>query len=682
MDTHGAPYSMEKKGPRERIENLRRLISHHNNRYYVLDDPEISDFEYDLLLRELDGLERKFPHFASPESPTARVGGKPAEEFIRGTHSTPMLSLQNAFTEEEMYEFEKRIRKILGEEKVTYAGEIKMDGVAVEVVYLNGRMDRALTRGDGFVGEDITGNVRTIGGIPLALNPSPGTEVPERMEARGEVYMEKEAFRGFNRERVKEGGDAFANPRNAAAGSLRQLDPRVTARRPLKAFFYGIGLTNGISLKNQGEILDALKNLGLPVNSIWRKCESVSDGIDFFREVEKIRESLPFEADGIVLKVDSLEQQARLGAISKSPRYAIAYKFPPTQGTTELKEIIVQIGRTGILTPVAILNPIRISGVEVKRATLHNLDEITRKDIRVGDTVVVQRAGDVIPEVVKPVPSKRSGKEKVFSMPLTCPECSSAVARDEEGVAHRCTGKECKGRLRESLKHFVARKAMDLEGLGEKTINLLIEEGLVRNMADLYQIPREALQELPGFGEKLAENMVVSIKRGTRPTLSRFLFALGIRHVGEHLASTLASRFQTIDNLTEASLDELTQIKDVGPEAARSIVDFFSSPDGRETVNGLLQAGVNPLTEARSEGALEGKTFLFTGVLSIPRREATRLVLDLGGAVASSVSKRVDYVVAGKEAGRKRIEADTLGISILSEDEFISMIEEERDGHV
>ncbi len=658
----------------KRVRELREIIEYHNYRYYALQDPEVSDQEYDILLKELVDLETAFPHLQSTESPTQRVGAPPASEFARITHSYPMLSLQNAFDEEEVLEFDRRVRKMLGLDAVEYVAEIKVDGVAVEVIYNGGVLDKASTRGDGYVGEEITNNIKTLKDIPLALESRDGTRVPELLEARGEVFMEKDAFRWLNGQRAKKGQPLFANPRNAASGSLRQLDPRITAKRPLKVFFYGTGIFSGADLAGHWDVLNTLESLGLPVNGKRALCGSIEEAIRLHRAIEDDRGGLPFEADGIVLKVNSLRFQEKLGQISRSPRHSIAFKFSPSQGTTVVKDIVVQVGRTGIVTPVASLKPVIIGGVEVKRATLHNMDEIERKDIRIGDTVVVQRAGDVIPEVVKPVLSKRETSAVKFAMPPSCPICGAPIERVEGEAAHRCTGDSCPAKLKESIKHFAGRKGLDIEGLGDKIISLLIGEGVVASPADLFRLSEDDLKDLPRLGEKSARNIVAAIERSRKTTLGRLIFALGIRNVGEHLSNLLADQFGSVDNLMRASYEELLNVKEVGPEAAGSIRAFFSSKEGRDLVSSLMEAGIYFGEKERAGESLTGLTFVFTGSLaSMTRDEAKESVLRLGGKVASSVSQKVDMLVAGADPGSKLERAKGLGIRIVTEEEFLTI---------
>ncbi len=667
---------MERYDAEKRIEELKKIIEHHNHRYYSLQDPEISDAEYDLLLRELVELEEEFPHLKLSDSPTMRVGAPPVSEFARVRHSLPMLSLQNAFGEDEIFEFDKRVRKMLALDTVEYVAEIKVDGIAVEVIYVDGVLENASTRGDGYTGEDITNNIKTVKDVPLTLAEEGKNGVPRILEARGEIYLGKDAFRWLNNQRAKNGEPLFANPRNAASGSLRQLDPRITAKRPLKMFFYGAGIIEDAAVKSHWEILHMFRALCLPVNEKMKLCSSVDEAIRFYRTVEEGRESLPYEADGIVLKVNSLSHQATLGQISRSPRHSIAFKFSPTQGTTVVEDIVVQVGRTGILTPVAHLKPVKIGGVEVKRATLHNMDEIERKDIRIGDTVIVQRAGDVIPEVVKPVLSKRDEEGEAFVMPESCPVCGARVERVEGEAAHRCTGDSCFAKMKESMKHFVSRKALDIDGLGDRIITLLINEGLVRNPADIFRLTEEDLKDLPRLGEKSARNLVIAIEQGRNTTLSRFIHALGIKNVGEHLSNLLADAFGSMDNLMEASYDDLLRIKEIGPEAAGSIRSFFSAEGGRAFVADLMSAGIQIEEREQTAGSLTGMTFLFTGTLKfMSRADAQKRVEDLGGLVASSLSRKVDVLVVGEGPGSKLEKAKNLGLKTMPEEEFLKLVD-------
>ncbi len=652
---------------KKRIEELRELIHYHNYRYYVLNEPEISDAEYDRLFRELEELESKYPEFITPDSPTQRVGAKPLEEFGTYEHSIPMLSLNSVTEEHEVWEFDERVRRALGEEEIEYVLEPKIDGLAMELVYRDGVLVVGSTRGDGRVGEDVTQNLKTIRSIPLRL-------MKERLpllEVRGEVYMPVSKFKELNRELGMRGERMFANPRNAAAGSVRQLDPRVTASRPLDFFAYGIGRADGREFRTQWEILNYLKEVGFRVSPLVRLFRSIKEVIECHDEIEKIRDELDYEIDGVVVKVNSIEQQNRLGTISRSPRWAIAYKFAPREEFTKVKDIVVQVGRTGALTPVAILEPVQIGGVTVSRATLHNEDELKRKDVRIGDTVVVERAGDVIPEIVSVVKSKRTGAEKEFRMPDRCPVCGAEVLK--EGPIRRCIGVACPAQLKERIKHFASQRAMDIEGLGEKVIEQLVDRDMVSDPADLYFLSMRDLLKLDRMGEKLAQKILDAIDKSRHTTFGRLIYALGIRHVGEHTASLLASHFKNMDELRNATYDELVSIPEIGPEVARSIILFFEHESTDRLLRKLEDAGVRYEPAEEGEKTLAGKTFVFTGRISIPREEAKMLVEQLGGRVSSSVSKKTDYVVAGEDPGSKLAKAQQLGVKIIDEDEFMAL---------
>jgi DNA ligase (NAD+) len=683
---------MNHETARSRIESLRTTILHHNRRYYQLDDPEIADADYDLLLRELTDLETEFPDLLTPDSPTQRVGAPPLEKFGAVTHRTPMLSLANAFSDEEIREFDRRCHRFLGnDDPIRYVVEPKLDGLAVNLLYESGRLTVGSTRGDGAVGEDVTLNLRTIPAIPLfvprpedrAGTPGDGmAAVPERIEVRGEVCMEREAFRNLNRRRTERGDTPFANPRNAAAGSLRQLDSRITARRPLTLFCYAIGTAEGVSFRTHGEVLRTLAAWGFQVNPLIRPAVEIEECIQYYHHIDLIREELPYEIDGIVIKVNDLALQERLGTVSRSPRWAVACKFAPIQEQTVIEDIIVQVGRTGVLTPVAVMKPVRVGGVMVSRATLHNDDEIRKKDIRIGDTVMIQRAGDVIPEVVEVVQTARTGAEKPFIMPETCPECGSRVVRMEDEVAHRCIGIACPAQIRERIAHFASRGALDIEGLGDKMVTQLVTNGLIHDPADLFFLTREQLLGLERMAEKSASNLLVAIAQAKNPPLDRLIFALGIRHVGEHTAKRLAQAHGALDALMTATAEELQTVRDIGPEVAATVAGFFREPANLQVIEKLRSAGVGdmmphrvPMATARSQAApLAGKTFVFTGTLAqMGRSEAKALVESLGGAVGSSVTKTTDYVVAGKAAGSKIEKARQTGIAILDEGAFFAL---------
>ena len=658
----------------ERAEKLREEIRRYDYYYYVLNQPLISDAEYDKLFRELLELEEKYPKLRTPDSPTQRVGAPPAEEFAPVEHAIPMLSLNNCFSDEELEEWDDRVRRMLEGEPVEYACEPKLDGVSVELVYVDGVFTVGSTRGDGRVGEDVTRNLRTIKPVPLRLFPANG-EVPRLLEVRGEVYMEKETFRRLNEERERAGEPLFANPRNAAAGSLRQLDPNITASRPLKAFFYAIGRVEGIEIRSQVELLTTFPKLGLPVNPLWKLCKTLDEVKAFYRELLAMRDELPYEADGMVVKVNDFAQREILGEVARAPRWAIAYKFPAEEATTRVLDIVVQVGRTGALTPVALLEPVEVSGATVSRATLHNEDEVRRKDIRIGDWVIVRRAGEVIPEVVKSIPERRTGAEKEFKMPERCPACGGPVVRPPGEVAYRCENLSCPARIKESIRHFASRRAMDIEGLGEKLVDQLVETGLVRKLSDIYRLKKEDLVNLERMGEKSAQNLLDQIERSKTAGLARLIFALGIRYVGERLAEILAEHFPSLEALSNATYEELIQIPEIGPRIAQSIVDFFRNEENRKLIQEFKELGVKTAAEKPKEGALSGKAFVFTGTLSaFTREEARRLVESLGGRVASSVSRKVDYVVVGADPGEKLRKAQELGITILNEEEFRKLV--------
>jgi DNA ligase (NAD+) len=663
----------------KRISELRDLIEYHNRRYYQLDDPEISDFEYDKLMRELADLEERFPDIDRTASPTQRVGASPLEKFGTVTHLTPMLSLGNAFSEEEVSEFNERIKRLLGDKaEPDFVAEPKIDGVAVNLIYEKGVFLVGATRGDGLTGEDVTQNLRTIRILPLKMRPRDRDGIPERIEIRGEVYLEKEAFRKLNERRVEQGESAFANPRNAAAGSLRQLDPRITAKRPLRIFCYGVGSVEGKSFTTHWDTLKMLGDWGFPTNPDIRLARDVQDCVGYYHHIESDRENLPYEIDGIVLKVNSLSLQDRLGMVSRSPRWAVAVKFAPTQATTIVEDIVIGVGRTGVLTPVAVMKPVQVGGVTVSRATLHNEDEIAKKDVRIGDTVIVQRAGDVIPEVVKVVEGRRTGSEKPYRMPEKCPVCGSKVVRLEGEVAHRCIDLACPAQIRENIRHFVSRGGMDIEGLGDKIVSQLLDAGLIRDPADLYAITKEQLLELERFADKSAENLIAAIARSKHPPLERLLFALGIRHVGEYVAKILARKFGNVGKIETASQEELTAIDGIGPTIAESIFKFSHEPHNLKILRKLEQADVRPVVEKQAtSSALAGKTFVFTGSLKgLSREKAKVLVVSLGGTATSTVSKKTDYVVAGEDPGSKFDKAKSLGVAILDEEGFLRRIRE------
>jgi DNA ligase (NAD+) len=670
--------TMNMKNAADRIEKLRKEINRHNYLYYVLDSPEITDADYDALFRELAELEEKHPELVTADSPTQRVGGAPLEKFSQVAHRIPMLSLENALSESEIADFDERIKRFLGlpaGDDIDYVCEPKMDGLAVELVYEEGDFTVGSTRGDGFVGEDVTQNLKTVKTIPLRLTTN---EPPGRLEVRGEVYLALKAFQKLNEEREEAGESPFANPRNAAAGSLRQLDSRVTAKRPLSIFCYAPGEVAGYDFNSQNEFISTIPEWGLPVNPLARKVRGIREVIRFYQEMSEQRDSLPYEIDGVVVKVDSFALQRDLGEKTRSPRWAIAYKFPPRQAVTVVEDIVPQVGRTGVITPVAHLRPVEVSGVLVSRATLHNWEEMEKKDIRAGDTVVVERAGDVIPAVVRVVKEKRTGGEKSLPIPAKCPECGSEVVKIPGEVAVRCLGLSCPAQIRESLIHFASRNAMDIDGLGDKYIEQLLRLGLVKNVADLYSLSKDDFMKFDRMGDKLAENLLNAIARSKDRELSRFIYALGIRHVGEHTARLLATAFGSLENLEKATEDELLSIREIGPQVAQSIVTFFKNPENIAVIGRMLEAGVNPAREEKKIGGrFAGKTFVFTGALTrFSRDEAKRMVENEGGHAAGSVSRKTDFVVAGAEAGSKLAKARELGVTALTEEEFLHMLEE------
>jgi len=683
---------MNREAARTRIESLRATILYHNRRYYQLDDPEIADADYDLLLRELIDLETEFPDLITPDSPSQRVGAPPLEKFGSVTHRTPMLSLANAFSDEEIREFDRRCRRFLeSDDPIHYVAEPKLDGLAVNLLYESGRLTVGSTRGDGATGEDVTLNLRTIPAIPLSVprtedpSPPPGggmAAVPERIEIRGEVCMEREAFRNLNRRRTEQGEPPFANPRNAAAGSLRQLDSRITARRPLTMFCYAIGTADGVAFRTHEAVLRTLAAWGFQVNPLIRPAVDIEECIHYYHHIGQMREELPYEIDGIVIKVNDLRLQERLSAVSRSPRWAVACKFKAIRERTVIEDIVIQVGRTGVLTPVAVMRAVRVGGVMVSRATLHNEDEIRKKDIRIGDTVMIQRAGDVIPEVVEVVQTARTGSEKPFVMPETCPECGSRVVRMEGEVAHRCIGIACPAQIREHIAHFASRGALDIEGLGDKMVAQLVTNGLIHDPADIFFLTKERLLGLERMAEKSASNLLEAIGRAKSPPLDRLIFALGIRHIGEQTAKRLAQACGTLDAFMAATSEELQTVRDIGPEVAASIIGFFREAANLQVIQKLRSAGIGdmmphrvPMETARLPAApLAGKTFVFTGTLSrMGRNEAKALVESMGGAVGSSVTKTTNYVVAGEAVGSKIEKARQQGIAILDEAAFLAL---------
>ncbi len=659
---------------RARIDELRQLIRHHDHRYYTLDAPEISDAAYDALARELEALEKKHPDLVTPDSPTQRVGGAPQSRFERVTHHQQMLSLANCFDDAELTEFDARVRKLLGVDRVDYVCEPKMDGLAIELVYEHGRFVQGSTRGDGIVGEDVTANLRTVRNLPLELQRG----APTRLEVRGEVFIKKKDFQRMNEALLARGEEPFVNPRNAAAGSLRQLDPRLTASRPLAFMAYEVGELLGLkkALETHRQKLELLAKWGLPINPRRDDAHGLDDVRAAYARLLADRHALPYEIDGLVVKVDSLDARERLGQVSRSPRWAIAYKFPPEEMETQVERIFASVGRTGALTPVAELKPVFVGGVTVSRATLHNEDELERKDLRVGDWVFVRRAGDVIPEIVAVITSRRTGHEKPFVFPTHCPVCQHAVAREPDGAVIRCTNRHCPARLAGRIRHFASRGAMDIEGLGEKLCEALVDTGLVRSFEQLYQLTVPQLAELERMGEKSAKNLVDAIAGSKKTTLRRFIYALGIPDVGETTAKTLADHFRSVPRLLDASVDELLAVRDVGPELAKSVRGHFEDPDARRTVEALLEAGVHVAPpESPAQGSFQGKTVVLTGTLaSLSREEAKEAIERAGGKVSGSVSKKTSLVVAGEDSGSKLAKAKELGVAVIDEAAFLALL--------
>jgi len=669
---------MEAQAAREAVEQLRQQIHYHNYRYHILDDPEITDAEYDQRMRQLQELEQQFPELITPDSPTQRVGAQPVEEFGTILHSVPMLSLDNAFTPQEVREFDERVKRLLGTtDAIAYVAELKVDGVAVELVYQDGVLIQGSTRGDGIRGEDVTENLRTVRTIPLRLLARGHDSLPHRLEVRGEVYMTLIHFQRLNASRAEEGRPTFANPRNAAAGSLRQLDPRITAGRPLDIFCYGLGQVEGVTFTTHWDMLQRLASWGLKVNPHVERCVGIEAVLAYYERMQQQREDLPYEIDGVVIKVNSLEWQQALGVRSRSPRWAVAWKFEPKQALTRVKSIALQVGRTGALTPVALLEPVRVAGVEVSRASLHNPDEIARKDVREGDWVMVQRAGDVIPEIVEVLKERRTGQEQPFQMPTHCPICGSDVVRLEDEAVPRCVGLACPAQLKETIIHLAAKGAMDIDGLGEKTVDQLVERGLVKDIADLYYVTKADLLTLERLAEKSANNLLAAIERSRRTTLPRLMYALGIRHVGEHVTQVLSQHYPRLDELEKASYEDLRGIREIGPRIAQSLVGFFHDPGNQAVLEKLQRGGVQIVAIApqAADQSLRGKSFVFTGALqSLTREEARRRVEAHGGRVTSTVSRQTSYVVAGEETGAKLDRARELGVTVLSEAEFQALI--------
>lgn len=661
---------------KSRIIELRRLIDYHNRRYHTLDAPEISDAEFDDLFRELLELEQRRPELVTADSPTQRVGGAPIEQFSPAPHATPMLGLSNVENEGELREFHERVIKGLDGEAVEYAVEPKFDGLSIELIYENGALKTASTRGDGEVGEDVTANIKTVKSIPLGLTP--GEDWPELLEVRGEILFSIKAFDKLNKQQESAGRKIFANPRNAAAGSLRQLDPKITATRPLEMYCWGVGrIPNAI--ETQSQLAEAYRRWGLRVSTECKVCKSPDEVIEYYKIILEKRESSPYEMDGVVVKVNSFSQQQALGIRSRSPRWAVAYKFPPREEITKVIGIDAQVGRTGAITPVARLEPVRLGGVIIQNATLHNQDEIDRKDIRVGDYVIVRRAGDVIPEVLRVLNEKRAGTETPYRIPDTCPACGSKVIREEDEAAYRCLNLVCSAQIVERIKHFASRGAMDIEGLGDKLVKQMFEKGLIKSPADIFKLDREQIAGLDRMAEKSAQNLLDALDKSKKTTLPRFLFALGIRHVGEHVAKVLADSFGSIESLKNASVDELTAVHEIGPEVARSARGFFDRAENTDTIDALIDAGIVfevPVPASGIAGTkFAGKAFVLTGALDkFTRTQAKAEIESRGGRVVSSVSKKTDFLLVGADPGSKLEDAKKLGVVIIDEEQFREML--------
>ncbi len=720
-------------------EYLQRELTRHSYRYHVLDDPEISDGEYDRMMARLLIIEEKYPYLSRPDSPTKRVGGPPLESFAHARHSIPMLSLDNAFTDADILDFHNRIAKALGTDEISYTVEPKLDGLAVELRYEQGLLTLATTRGDGTTGEVITENARTISTIPLRLlelepcssatgdkkitetceMDSAGdknyvksknyeeteildsgraeiTEIPDILEVRGEVIINRMDFEKLNKTRLEKGLPLFANPRNAAAGSLRQLDSKITASRPLEIFVYGVGLVEGLEFKSHSELLHILKQLGFRINPLIEEKISIKEVLSCFRKLEKKRETLPYEIDGMVVKLDSIEYQEILGVKSRSPKWAIAYKFPAVEETTKIKDIIVQVGRTGTLTPVALLEPVNIGGAIVSRATLHNEDEIKRKDIRIHDHVLVIRSGDVIPKVVKVVKSKRTGDEKKFSMPDTCPVCKSPVKRIKGEAAVKCINASCPAQAKQRIKHFVSKAGFDMDGIGEKFVDQAVEKGIIHSFADLFTLEKENLLSMERMGEKSAENIINAVISSKTISLKRFLFALGINHTGENAAGLIAENFSDLNEIIKANPEDFLLIEGIGPKTAASVHDFFANSDNIALIDRLINSGViieNPKTEddfGTADGkktggitSLTGKKFVLTGAMkNLTRSQAKEMLENAGAKVTSAVSKKTDFLVAGDSPGSKLIKARELGVTIIDEKMLETMLSSAMGNHI
>ncbi|MFA5069138.1 MAG: NAD-dependent DNA ligase LigA [Candidatus Omnitrophota bacterium] len=665
---------MSKRDKREELEYLKKQIREHDRRYYVEHAPEVSDYEYDALLRRVKDIEKRFPRLVTGDSPTQNVGKDLSPYFKKIRHCSPMLSIDNTYSADELKEFDKRVRKNLQVDNVSYAAELKIDGVSISLFFRDGKFQYAVTRGDGRVGDDVTENIKAIKVIPLSARDR--GVFPNEIEVRGEVFMSRDAFNEINRQKGVTGEEEFANPRNAAAGSLKLLDPGLIRERRLNVFVYGVGYCGEKPLSTQTRVLEFLKDQGFRTSPHAKRCSDIDEVIAYCRKWHTDRAGLGYDIDGIVVKVDSIAYQVQLGFTAKSPRWAIAYKFPAQRAITRLKDIIIQVGRTGVLTPVAELEPVEISGSIVSRATLHNMDEIRRKDIMMGDNVVVEKAGEIIPQVVSSLPDRRTGSQRPFTIPLTCPSCGSEVVRHGQEVALRCTNPRCPAQLKERFRHFTSRSGMDIRGFGYALISQLVDKGIVHDYADIYDLKLDDILKLERMAQRLAGKLLNSIKRSKTRPLARLIYSFGIRHVGTRGADILAARFNSIENLRAQSIEALAAINAVGPVMAESIVDFFSKPDTDVIINKLKGHGVLLRQNAALvSGGLSGKVFVFSGTLAhLSRIQAQEAVRSLGGAVSSSVGKRTDYLICGKNPGSKQALAKNLGVTVIDENEFMGII--------
>jgi len=664
------------KDIQNKINSLRQLLRDANRQYYIEDNPVISDSEYDKLMRQLLQLETEHPELITPDSPTQRVGAQPLEKFSLVNHAVPLLSLDNAMNDGELTEFVERVyRNLPGEEKIEFVAEPKIDGLAVELVYENGIFVQGSTRGNGITGEDITQNLKTIKSIPLKLHEG-NVKIPSILDVRGEVYIDKLKFEALNEYQLQQGNQPFANPRNAAAGSLRQLNPQITAERPLNIFCYSLGRCEGVEFSTHLEFIQTLPKWGFRTNPLIKKCQKVEEMLEFQHYLEENRETIDYDIDGVVFKVNDISQQKRLGIKSRSPRWAIAGKFKARQEITRIEKINASVGRTGAITPVADLEPVNLGGVTVTHATLHNQDEIDRKDIREGDWVVVQRAGDVIPQIVKSIPERRTGKEKIYRIPSKCPVCGSEVVRLEQEAKHKCPNINCSARLKGSIKHFVSKNAMDIDGFGDKLTEILVDKNIISNVADIYTITKEKIANLERQGEKSAKNLITAIENSKSTSLARFLHGLGISNVGQFLGKLLEKELGSLEKIMNADVEKLNAIDQIGPIVAESIFNFFANEENRKTVKKLLENGIKFQTSDKSQAtSLMGKTFVLTGSLQeMTRSEAKEKIENMGGKVTSSVSGKTDFVVCGESPGSKLQKAEKLGVKILNEKQFLEII--------